>query len=127
MIIDKALSKVFGTKHERDIKAMKPRVADINALEPEIKALSDAQIRERVAEIRARVQDGLKDLPGEIEARRALSREVLDKELVEVFALVREAAWRSIGQRHYDVQLMGGMVLHEGKIAEMRTGEGKTL
>jgi len=127
MIIDKALSKVFGTKHERDIKAMNPRVAAINALEPEIKALSDAQIRARVAEIRARLQDDLKNLPAKIEERRALSREVLDKELVEVFALVREAAWRSIGQRHYDVQLMGGMVLHEGKIAEMRTGEGKTL
>jgi preprotein translocase subunit SecA len=127
MIIDKALSKVFGTKHERDIKAMNPRVAAINALEPEIKALSDAQIRARAAEIRARLQDDLKNLPAKIEERRALSREVLDKELVEVFALVREAAWRSIGQRHYDVQLMGGMVLHEGKIAEMRTGEGKTL
>jgi preprotein translocase subunit SecA len=127
MIIDKALSKVFGTKHERDIKAMNPRVAAISALEPGIKALSDDQIRARVAEIRARVQDGLKNLPADLEERRALSREVLDKELVEVFALVREAAWRSIGQRHYDVQLMGGMVLHEGKIAEMRTGEGKTL
>ncbi len=127
MIIDKALSKVFGTKHERDIKAMKPRVEAINALEPEIKTLTDDQIRERMAEVRTRVQDGLKNLPKELEERRALSREVLDQELVGVFALVREAAWRSIGQRHYDVQLMGGMVLHEGKIAEMRTGEGKTL
>jgi len=127
MIIDKALSKVFGTKHERDIKAMQPRVAAINALEPGIKALSEEGIRERVSGIRERVQEGLRNLPEELEARRALSREVLDKELVEVFALVREAAWRSIGQRHYDVQLMGGMVLHEGKIAEMRTGEGKTL
>ncbi len=127
MIIDKALSKVFGTKHERDIKAMQPRVAAINALEPGIKALTDEQIRTRMAGIRARVQEGLKSLPTDVEERRALSREVLDKELVEVFALVREAAWRSIGQRHYDVQLMGGMVLHEGKIAEMRTGEGKTL
>ena len=127
MIIDKALSKVFGTKHERDVKAMQPRVAAINALEPEIKALSDDALRARVAGIRARVQEGLKTVPEKIEARRALSREVLDKELVEVFALVREAAWRAIGQRHYDVQLMGGMVLHEGKISEMRTGEGKTL
>ncbi len=127
MIIDKALSRVFGTKHERDIKAMKPRVEAINALEPGIKALTDDQIRARMAEIRARVQDGLKNLSTDLEERRALSREVLDRELVEVFALVREAAWRSIGQRHYDVQLMGGMVLHEGKIAEMRTGEGKTL
>jgi preprotein translocase subunit SecA len=127
MIIDKALSKVFGTKHERDVKAMQPRVAAINALEPEIKALSNDALRARVAGIRARVQEGLKTVPEKIEARRALSREVLDKELVEVFALVREAAWRAIGQRHYDVQLMGGMVLHEGKISEMRTGEGKTL
>jgi len=127
MIIDKALSKVFGTKHQRDVKAMQPRVAAINVLEPEIKALSDDAIRARVAGIRARVQEGLKTLPENIEERRALSRQVLDSELVEVFALVREAAWRAISQRHYDVQLMGGMVLHEGKISEMRTGEGKTL
>src|SRR5450759_83721 len=127
MIIDKALSKVFGTKHQRDVKAMQPRVAAINVLEPEIKALSDDAIRARVAGIRARVQEGLKTLPENIEERRALSRQVLDSELVEVFALVREAAWRAISQRHYDVQRMGGMVLHEGKISEMRTGEGKTL
>ena len=127
MIIDKALSKVFGTKHERDVKAMRPRVAAICELEAGIKPLTDDAIRARVAEIRARVQDALKTLPENIEERRALTREVLNKELVETFALVREAAWRAIGQRHYDVQLMGGMVLHEGKIAEMRTGEGKTL
>ena len=100
MIIDKALSKVFCTKHERDVKAMQPRVAAINALAPEIKALSNDALRARVAGIRARVQEGLKTVPEKIEARRALSREVLDKELVEVFALVREAAWRAIGQRH---------------------------
>jgi preprotein translocase subunit SecA len=127
MIIDKALSKVFGTKHQRDVKAMQPRVAAISALEPEIKALSDDAIRARVAGIRTRVQEALKTLPENIEERRALSRQILDPELVEVFALVREAAWRAIGQRHYDVQIMGGMVLHEGKISEMRTGEGKTL
>jgi preprotein translocase subunit SecA len=127
MIIDKALSKVFGTKHQRDVKAMVPRVAAISALEPEVKALSDDAIRERVAGIRARIQEGLKTLPDKIEERRALSRQVLDAELVEVFALVREAAWRAISQRHYDVQLMGGVILHEGKISEMRTGEGKTL
>ena len=127
MIIDKALSKVFGTKHERDVKAMRPRVAEINALEAGIKPLSDDEIRERVASIRVRVQESLKTLPENIEERRTLTRETLNKELVETFALVREAAWRAIGQRHYDVQLMGGMVLHEGKISEMRTGEGKTL
>ena len=127
MIIDKALSKVFGTKHERDVKAMRPRVAEINALEAGIKPLSDDELRARVGAIRARVQDALKTLPENVEERRTLARETLNKELVESFALVREAAWRAIGQRHYDVQLMGGMVLHEGKIAEMRTGEGKTL
>ncbi len=127
MIIDKALSKVFGTKHERDVKAMRPRVAAINALEAGIKPLTDDEIRGRIAAIRARVQDALKTLPEDIEERRALTRDVLGRELDETFALVREAAWRAIGQRHYDVQLMGGMVLHDGKIAEMRTGEGKTL
>jgi len=127
MIIDKALSKVFGTKHERDVKAMRPRVAEINALEAGIKPLSDDELRARVGAIRTRIQDALKTLPEKVEERRTLARETLNKELVETFALVREAAWRAIGQRHYDVQLMGGMVLHEGKISEMRTGEGKTL
>ncbi len=127
MIIDKALSKVFGTKHERDVKAMRPRVGEINDLEAGIKPLSDDALRARLAAVRARLQGALKNLPENIEERRALSRSALDPELVETFALVREAAWRAIGQRHYDVQLMGGMVLHEGKISEMRTGEGKTL
>jgi len=127
MILDKALAKVFGTKHERDVKAMRPRVAEIGALEPEIQALSDDGLRARISEIKARIQEALRVLPADIEERRALSREVLEKELVPVFALVREAARRAIGQRHYDVQLMGGTILHEGKISEMRTGEGKTL
>ncbi len=127
MSIDKVLSKVFGTKHERDVKAMRPRVAAIGALEAGIKPLTDDEIRGRISAIRARVKDALETLPEDIEERRALTRDVLGKEIDETFALVREAAWRAIGQRHYDVQLMGGMVLHGGKIAEMRTGEGKTL
>jgi preprotein translocase subunit SecA len=127
MIIDKALSKIFGTKHERDIKAMQPRVEAIGALEEETHALTDDELRARLAGIRDAVQAQLKDLPAKIEERRQLTREVLDPQLVPVSALVREASRRAIGQRHYDVQLMGGMVLHEGKIAEMRTGEGKTL
>src|SRR5258706_8722313 len=127
MILDKALSKIFGTKHERDVKAMLPRVAAINALEPEISALSDDELRARIAAAKERVQGKLKDLPEKIDERRRLTREALEPELVEVFAVVREAGTRTIGQRHYDVQLMGGMVLHEGKIAEMKTGEGKTL
>jgi preprotein translocase subunit SecA len=127
MILDKALAKVFGTKHERDVKALLPRVAAINALETEISALSDDQLRARIGAIRERVQAKQKDLPDKIEERRRITREALDPELAEVFAIVREAGKRTIGQRHYDVQLMGGIVLHEGKIAEMKTGEGKTL
>src|SRR5262249_32688909 len=127
MLLDKALAKVFGTKHERDVKALLPRVAAVNALEAEISALSDDDLRARITAIRERVQGKLKDLPEKIEDRRRLTREALDPELPEVFAIVREAGTRTIGQRHYDVQLMGGMVLHEGKIAEMKTGEGKTL
>ena len=127
MIIDKALSKVFGTKHERDVKALRPRVAEISALEPEISALSDDALRSRLAGIRSRVQDAVRSLPEKLDERRTTVREILDAELVEVFAIVREAGRRALEQRHYDVQLMGGMVLHQGKISEMRTGEGKTL
>ncbi len=127
MIIDKALSKIFGTKHERDVKALLPRVADIAALEPEIAPLSDDALRERLGRIRDRVREGVAALPEALEERRHRVKEVLDAELVEVFAIVREAGKRTLEQRHYDVQMMGGMVLHDGKISEMRTGEGKTL
>ena len=105
------LTKVFGTKHERDIKKLQPIVDQINALEPSIKRLSDEQLRAKTDEFKARLADG----------------QTLDDLLVEAFAVVREAAVRTLGQRHYDVQLMGGIVLHQGKIAEMKTGEGKTL
>jgi len=127
MIIDKALSKIFGTKHERDVKALLPRVADIAALEPEIAPLSDDGLRERLGRIRERVREAVTVLPEKLEERRHRVKDVLDTELVEVFAIVREAGKRTLEQRHYDVQMMGGMVLHEGKISEMRTGEGKTL
>ena len=127
MIIDKALAKIFGTKHERDIKALVPRVQAIGTLEPEIVPLSDDALRERLAGIRARIREALADLPAELQPRRERIREALDPHLPEVFAIVREAGKRGLGQRHYDVQLMGGMVLHEGKISEMKTGEGKTL
>ncbi len=127
MLIDKALSKIFGTKHERDVKALVPRVEAIAALEPEIAPLSDDALRARLAVIRARVQEAVKTLPEDLEERRRRVREILDADLVEVFAIVREAGKRALGQRHYDVQMMGGMVLHQGKISEMRTGEGKTL
>jgi preprotein translocase subunit SecA len=102
---------VFGTKHERDAKRMRPVVAEINALEPSLKELSDGALRARTDEFRKRVADN----------------EPLDDLLVEAFAVCREAARRTVGMRHFDTQLMGGMVLHSGKIAEMATGEGKTL
>jgi preprotein translocase subunit SecA len=102
---------VFGTKHERDAKRMRPVVAEINALEPSLQALSDAALRARTDEFRKRVADG----------------EPVDDLLVEAFAVCREAARRTVSMRHFDTQLMGGMVLHSGKIAEMATGEGKTL
>ncbi len=103
--------KIFGSPNDRRIKGYGPRVAAINALEPELKALSDDQLRARTAEFRAKLADGV----------------ALDDLLVPAFATVREAARRTLGQRHFDVQLVGGMVLHEGSIAEMKTGEGKTL
>ena len=110
-MLNKALSKVFGSKHDRDVKRMLPRVAAISELEPQMEALSDDELRAKTDEFRRQLADGtsLEDL------------------LVPAFAVVREAARRAIGLRPYDVQLMGGIVLHEGKIAEMKTGEGKTL
>jgi preprotein translocase subunit SecA len=127
MLIDKALSKIFGTKHERDVKALQPGVAAIAALEPEVAPLSDDALRERLSAVKTRVREALTTIPEGLEDRRRRVKEVLDAELVEVFAIVREAGKRTLEQRHYDVQMMGGMVLHEGRISEMRTGEGKTL
>jgi len=106
------IGKIFGTRNERYLKSLRPKLRKCNELEPEIQALSDDDMRGRIAECRRRVQeDGCP----------------LDDVLPEVFALVREASRRVLGMRHFDVQLLGGMVLHEGKIAEMKTGEGKTL
>lgn len=110
-MLNKVLTKVFGSKHERDVKKMAPSVEAINALEPAMRALSDEQLRAKTAEFRQRLADGA----------------ALDDLLPEAFAVVRESARRVLGMRHFDVQLMGGMVLHQGKIAEMKTGEGKTL
>ncbi|MGH7908151.1 MAG: DEAD/DEAH box helicase, partial [Candidatus Binataceae bacterium] len=110
--------KVFGSKNERELKRMRPSVDAINRLEETIAKESDDQLRARVAEWKARISA--------IEEREE-REEKLEDVLPEVFAAVREAARRVLGQRHFDVQLIGGMVLHHGKIAEMKTGEGKTL
>ncbi len=126
-LFEKAIGAVIGTKHERDFKRMKPMVAAINAREAEIEGLSDDALRQRFDAIKQKVRSATSELPGEPRERATFVQKVLDQELEEVFALVREAGNRSVGMRHFDVQLMGGIVLHEGRIAEMRTGEGKTL
>jgi preprotein translocase subunit SecA len=130
--VEKIFTKITGTQGERDIKRLRPRIARINDLEPRTQALTDEQMRARIAELKGEVRAQIGELPDGIERdvrkqRRARIDEVLDPYAEEVFALVREAARRTLGQRHYDVQLIGGFVLHEGKIAEMKTGEGKTL
>ncbi|MGV3520340.1 preprotein translocase subunit SecA [Luteitalea sp.] len=111
MVLDTLLSKVIGTQNERELKRIQPLVARINGLEPSMQQLSDAQLRGKTAEFRERFAQG----------------ETLDDLLPEAFAVVREAGRRVVHMRHYDVQLIGGVVLHRGRIAEMKTGEGKTL
>jgi preprotein translocase subunit SecA len=165
-LINTLLGKIFGTKNEREVKRLLPRVEAINALEPEIQKLSDDQLRAKTEEFRARIQERLgsiaeepaanpdspdtdlqktdlqktdlqntdvqnlqySDRQKEVEEERNQTlKTVLDELLEEAFAVVREAGRRVLNMRHFDVQLIGGMVLHEGKIAEMKTGEGKTL
>jgi preprotein translocase subunit SecA len=136
-MIDKVLTTIFGSKHERDVKRMLPIVADINALEPTISRLTDSQLREKTAEFRERLRpvverlDGVKkEIPRDenaVTAAKADLQAALDDVLPDAFAVCREAAKRTLNMRHFDVQLMGGIVLHRGKISEMKTGEGKTL
>jgi preprotein translocase subunit SecA len=131
---DKVLTKIFGTSNERIIKKLWPVVATINDLEPATKLLSDEELRAKTAEFKARVAarvseatQGIEDKEELDKAQAAAEREALDEILPEAFAVVREAGWRAVQMRHFDVQLIGGMVLHQGKISEMKTGEGKTL
>jgi preprotein translocase subunit SecA len=126
-IVDKVIARFIGTKHERDVKKLQPLVAAINALEPEIKALTDAELKDRFAALKIQVQEQLKDADPAEPTFRELMQKAFEPVLVPAFALVREAGRRFLNMRHFDVQLIGGMVLHEGKIAEMKTGEGKTL
>ncbi|MDR3741483.1 MAG: preprotein translocase subunit SecA [Terracidiphilus sp.] len=126
MFFDKVLTSIFGTANERIIKRLLPTVDAINALEPEIKALSDEQLRAKTIEFRERIAARIAGLTDK-DAIKAAEREALDEILPEAFAVVREAGWRAVQMRHFDVQLIGGMVLHSGKISEMKTGEGKTL
>ncbi|MGL4368639.1 MAG: DEAD/DEAH box helicase, partial [Spirochaetota bacterium] len=110
-MVDKVLSFFIGTKHQRDVKKLTPVVRQINECEPSVKQMTNEQMREKSFELRSRLQKG----------------ESSDAILPEAFALVREASIRTLGLRHFDVQMMGGVVLHQGRIAEMKTGEGKTL
>ncbi len=126
MILDKVLTKIFGTANERLIKRLTPIVIQINAMEPEIKKLSDEELRAKTAEFKARIAKRLEGITDAEEIKKA-EKDALDEVLPEAFAVVREAGWRAVQMRHFDVQLIGGMVLHSGKIAEMKTGEGKTL
>ncbi len=110
-MFSRVIRALFGTANERTLKVFQRRVQEINALEPQIQALDDAALAAKTQEFRARLGNGA----------------TLDELLPEAFAVTREAARRVLGMRHFDVQLIGGMVLHAGRIAEMRTGEGKTL
>src|SRR4051812_6084011 len=110
-MINTILTKIFGSQHEREVKKLLPVVAAINELEAQIKPLSDAELRAKTAELKTQLDNGA----------------TLDDILIPAFAVAREAAWRTVRMRPFDVQLMGGMVLHSGRIAEMKTGEGKTL
>src|SRR5436190_16374157 len=111
MIVDAVLAKIFGTKNEREVKEMLPTVAAINDLEPAMRELSDIDLAAKTIEFKEKLAKGA----------------TLDDLLIEAFAVVREAGRRVLNMRHFDVQLIGGMVLHKGRIAEMKTGEGKTL
>src|SRR5271165_4558387 len=110
-MVDALLAKIFGTKNEREVKAMRPTIAAINDLEPSLQQLSDIDLAAKTIDFKERLARGA----------------ALDDILIEAFATAREASRRVLNMRQFDVQLIGGMVLHKGKIAEMKTGEGKTL
>jgi len=146
-MVGSILRRIFGSKAQRDVKRIEPIVELVNSLEPTISKLSDEELRAKTDEFRRRVSEKAKEYEGELEKaedkfREAISPEeklkareelkairnrTLEDVLPEAFAVVREVAKRSLNMRHFDVQIMGGVVLHEGKIAEMATGEGKTL
>ena len=126
-ILDRVVARFIGTKHERDVKRLQPMVAAVNALEPEMKSLADEDLRVRVEALRTQVHAQLEDADQAESSYKQILAEALEPALVPAFALVREAGRRFLNMRHFDVQLIGGVVLHKGTIAEMKTGEGKTL
>src|SRR5947208_4444844 len=126
MNFDKVLTTVFGSSNERFLKNVKPIVAQINAFEPQIQAMTDEQLQAQTLKLKEIVANRLSGIEDKDERRRA-EQEVLHEILPEAFATIREASKRVTGMRHFDVQMIGGVALHQGRIAEMRTGEGKTL
>ncbi len=126
-IVDGVVAKFIGTKHERDIKKLQPIVAAINAREPEVQAMSDDALKAEFLKLKDEVQVRLKDADASEPGYRDVLQAALEPAIVPAFALAREAGRRFLNMRHFDVQLIGGLVLHDGKIAEMKTGEGKTL
>src|SRR5580692_10635446 len=126
-MIDRVVARFIGTKHERDLKLIQPLVTAINALGPDFEKLSDAELLEKTVQLRTGVRGRLGEIPLDDSEFKERCKEALAPALVPAFALVREAGRRKLGMRHFDVQLIGGIVLNEGKIAEMKTGEGKTL
>jgi preprotein translocase subunit SecA len=126
-VVDRVVARFIGTKHERDVKRLAPKIAAINELAADYERLSDADIAAKAQQFKLEVKERLGDAdPAEPDYKQRVA-DALEPALVPAFALVREAGRRTIGMRHFDVQLIGGIVLHEGKIAEMKTGEGKTL
>jgi preprotein translocase subunit SecA len=126
-IVNSVVARFIGTKHERDIKLIQPVVAEINALEPAMQKLTDAELAAYTPKLKAEVQarlEGAADSDPDIKQKL---KDALEPSLVTAFAVTREAGRRTLGMRHFDVQLIGGIVLHQGKISEMKTGEGKTL
>ena len=126
-VLDRVLARFIGTKHERDLKKLQPLIAAINAIEQETKALSDEGLKTRFAELRKQIHEQLKDTDPAESAYKEQLQQALEPAIVPAFALAREAGRRFLNMRHFDVQLIGGNVLHQGKISEMKTGEGKTL
>jgi preprotein translocase subunit SecA len=126
-LIDQVIARFIGTKHERDVKQIQPSVDAINGLAQEFERLSDEQLKDKTEELRAKVKSRVGDITLEDPEYKERAKEALQTVLVPAFALVREAGRRKLNMRHFDVQLIGGIVLHQGKIAEMKTGEGKTL
>jgi preprotein translocase subunit SecA len=126
-VIDNVVARFIGTKHERDVKRIQPLVEQVNALEPEMKLLSDEQLGARTAALKSEVQARLEGIEWDDPAYKQKLQDALEPAIVPAFATAREAGRRTLGMRHFDVQLIGGIVLHQGKISEMKTGEGKTL